>query len=110
LAELEGPRRRGIVEAIKVARAHGDLSENFEDHAAKNEQSLLERWIATLRHRLDDPQIVEGAAAEVVGFGSQSEASRGETTDRRRAAPLFPVLASADPWRLCCSTFGFWGS
>ena len=43
LAELEGPKRREIVEAIAVARGHGDLSENFEYHAAKNEQGLLER-------------------------------------------------------------------
>jgi len=30
LAELEGPKRTAIVEAIKTAREHGDLSENFE--------------------------------------------------------------------------------
>jgi transcription elongation factor GreA len=34
LAELEGPKRAEIVEAIKVARGHGDLSENFVYHAA----------------------------------------------------------------------------
>jgi transcription elongation factor GreA len=71
LAELEGPRRREIVEAIKVARAHGDLSENFEYHAAKNEQGLLERRIAILRRRLDNAQIVETPDAEVVGIGSR---------------------------------------
>ena len=41
LAELEGPRRAEMVEAIATARAFGDLSENFEYHAAKNEQGLL---------------------------------------------------------------------
>jgi transcription elongation factor GreA len=71
LAELEGPRRREIVEAIKVARAHGDLSENFEYHAAKNEQGLLERRIAILRRRIDNAQIVETPDAEVVGIGSR---------------------------------------
>ena len=59
LAELEGPKRREIVEAISVARGHGDLSENFEYHAAKNEQGLLERRITILRDRLDHAQIVE---------------------------------------------------
>ena len=34
LAELEGPRRAAAVEAIKTARGFGDLSENFEYHAA----------------------------------------------------------------------------
>ena len=38
LAELEGPRRKAAVQAIKTAREFGDLSENFEYHAAKNEQ------------------------------------------------------------------------
>ena len=49
LAELEGPRRKAIVEAIATARGHGDLSENFEYHAAKNEQGLLERKITIVR-------------------------------------------------------------
>ena len=46
LAELEGPKRTEVVEAIKRAREFGDLSENFEYHAAKNEQGMLERRIA----------------------------------------------------------------
>jgi transcription elongation factor GreA len=70
LAELEGPRRAEIVEAIAVARAHGDLSENFEYHAAKNEQGLLERKITILRARLEDAEIVEAAGSDVVGIGS----------------------------------------
>jgi len=84
LADLEGPRRKAIVEAIATARGHGDLSENFEYHAAKNEQGLLERKIAILRARLRDAEIVdETVAAEqgVVGVGSHVELARedGET-------------------------------
>jgi transcription elongation factor GreA len=71
LAELEGPRRREIVDAIATARGHGDLSENFEYHAAKNEQGLLERKITILRARLEDAEIVEEAGDGVVGVGSQ---------------------------------------
>ena len=59
LEELEGPRRTAIVAAIKVAREFGDLSENFEYHAAKNEQGLLEARIRTLRSRLDNAEIVD---------------------------------------------------
>jgi transcription elongation factor GreA len=70
LAELEGPRRVEIVEAIAVARGHGDLSENFEYHAAKNEQGLLERKITILRARLEDAVIVEEGDSESVGVGS----------------------------------------
>jgi transcription elongation factor GreA len=71
LAELEGPRRAEVVEAIAVARGHGDLSENFEYHAAKNEQGLLERRITILRERLRDAVIVEPGGSEVVAVGSR---------------------------------------
>ena len=70
LAELEGPRRAEIVQAIKKAREFGDLSENFEYHAAKNEQGLLEARIRTLRSRLDQAEIVEHESSDVVGIGS----------------------------------------
>jgi transcription elongation factor GreA len=73
LAELEGPKRTAVVAAIKTAREFGDLSENFEYHAAKNEQGLLEARIRTLRHRLDTAEIVEQASGEEVGIGSVVE-------------------------------------
>jgi transcription elongation factor GreA len=70
LEELEGPRRTEVVAAIKKAREFGDLSENFEYHAAKNEQGLLEARIRTLRARLDSAEIVEETAGGQVGIGS----------------------------------------
>jgi transcription elongation factor GreA len=75
LAELEGPKRAAVVEAIKTARAFGDLSENFEYHAAKNEQGLLEMRIRTLRDRLSRAVLVDedAAASDVVGVGSRVE-------------------------------------
>ncbi|MDX6533222.1 MAG: transcription elongation factor GreA [Gaiellales bacterium] len=59
LAEMEGPKRAEIVNAIAVARGHGDLSENFEYHAAKNEQGLLERQITILRAKLDNADVID---------------------------------------------------
>jgi transcription elongation factor GreA len=73
LAELEGPRRENVVAAIKTAREFGDLSENFEYHAAKNEQGLLEARIRTLRSRLDLAEIVADAGSDHVGIGSVVE-------------------------------------
>jgi transcription elongation factor GreA len=70
LEELEGPRRAAAVEAIKVARSFGDLSENFEYHAAKNEQGLLEARIRKLRQRLHEAVVVEHDTDEHVGAGS----------------------------------------
>src|SRR5437868_12137319 len=46
--ELTKVRRPAIVEKIKAARELGDLSENFEYHAAKNEQGFIEARIAEL--------------------------------------------------------------
>jgi len=70
LAELEGPRRENVIAAIKTAREFGDLSENFEYHAAKNEQGLLEARIRTLRARLEGAEIVADAGTDKVGVGS----------------------------------------
>jgi transcription elongation factor GreA len=63
LAELEGPRRAEVVQAIATARGFGDLSENFEYHAAKNEQGFLEHRIRQLRDRLDRAVLVDEDAA-----------------------------------------------
>ena len=71
LAELEGPRRTAIVKEIATARAFGDLSENFEYHAAKNEQGLLERRITILRARLHNAVVVSTGSSDVVVVGSR---------------------------------------
>src|SRR5829696_3268325 len=74
LAELEGPRRAEVVQAIATARGFGDLSENFEYHAAKNEQGLLESRIRVLRHRIDGAVVIDenaAAASDEVTIGSK---------------------------------------
>ncbi len=84
LAELEGPRRAAAVEAIATARGFGDLSENFEYHAAKNEQGLLERRITMLRDRLDRAVLVEedsAGDAVVIGSKVEIEDERGERSE-----------------------------
>ena len=81
LAGLEGPRREEVVAAIKKAREFGDLSENFEYHAAKNEQGLLEARIRVLRHRLQHATILDeeaAAASGVVTVGSRVELERDD--------------------------------
>jgi transcription elongation factor GreA len=83
LAELEGPRRAEAVQAIASARSFGDLSENFEYHAAKNEQGLLERRITMLRDRLDravvlDEDEIGSSDTVVVGTRVEIEDEEGE--------------------------------
>jgi transcription elongation factor GreA len=79
LAELEVPRRQAAVEAIATAREHGDLSENFEYHAAKNEQGLLEARITKLKSRLHDAVELDESsvsAGGVVTVGSTVDLTR----------------------------------
>ena len=91
LAELEGPRRKAIVEAIAVARAHGDLSENFEYHAAKNEQGLLERRITILRSRLQNSEIIDEALAAASGVATVGAVVELERED---GSPMTVELSS----------------
>ena len=70
LEELTTTRREEITEKIKVAREHGDLKENAEYHAAKDEQGMMESRIRKLQHMLRDPDIVEAPTeADAVGPG-----------------------------------------
>ena len=83
LAELEGPRRRQIADTIKTAREFGDIAENAEYHAAKEQQGLLERRIHVLKDRLSHAVTVEHDTDEHVGVGSIVEVADedGETME-----------------------------
>src|SRR5580704_9749678 len=69
IGELETVGRREIAERIRVARAHGDLKENGEYHAAKEDQAHLETRILRLRQRLRAAVVVDTVAnADSVTF------------------------------------------
>ena len=71
IAELEGPVRFELSKKIKAAREEGDLSENAEYHALKDEQGHVETKILRLNDRLRNAVVVEATAdATVVTFGS----------------------------------------
>jgi transcription elongation factor GreA len=97
LAELEGPRRKAVVEAIAVARAHGDLSENFEYHAAKNEQGLLERRITILRHRLQHAEVIDEEAAAASGVATVGAVVELEREDGERLTVELSSVGGVSP-------------
>jgi transcription elongation factor GreA len=71
LPRLESEGRQQIARRISAAREHGDLKENAEYHAAKEDQAHLETRISRLAERLRNARVVETPAdAEVVHFGS----------------------------------------
>lgn len=61
IEDLSERGRREIADRIKEARDFGDISENAEYDAAKNEQAMLEARIATLEDKLRDATIVDEA-------------------------------------------------
>ena len=67
---LEGEARRDAAEKIGTARAEGDLKENAEYHAAKNDAAMLEAKIARIRDQLRAAEIVEEADGDAAGMGS----------------------------------------
>tara|TARA_B100000586_G_C20042253_1_gene398232 strand:+ start:529 stop:990 length:462 start_codon:yes stop_codon:yes gene_type:complete len=59
LQKLKSEDRNKVVKAIAEAREHGDLKENAEYHAAKEQQSLIESRIRDIENKLADAQVIE---------------------------------------------------
>ena len=59
LKELKSVKRPAVIEAIATARDHGDLKENAEYHAAREEQSFIEGRIIELESALSNAQIID---------------------------------------------------
>ena len=76
-AEIEHRKlveRKELIEAVKEARSHGDLSENFEYHAAKKEKNRNESRIRYLERMLKTARIVkDDAADDEVGLDKKVE-------------------------------------
>lgn len=64
--------RPAVIEAIELARAHGDLSENAEYHAAKERQGQIEATIADLEDRLSRAMVIDpkSLSGDKVQFGA----------------------------------------
>lgn len=67
LQELKTVDRPRITKAIAEARAHGDLSENAEYHAAREQQSFAEGRVNAIESALADAQIIDVTAIEAEG-------------------------------------------
>ena len=72
LKQLKTVERPDIVRAIEEARAHGDLSENAEYHAAKERQGLVESRVAELEDQLGRAQVIDPTtlSGDKVVFGA----------------------------------------
>lgn len=72
LHRLKSQERPRIIQAISEARAHGDLSENAEYHAAKEAQGLNEAKVAELEDKLSRADVIDVStlSGETVKFGA----------------------------------------
>jgi transcription elongation factor GreA len=81
LKQLKTVERRKISKEIEVARAHGDISENAEFHAAKEKQSHIEGRIRIIEDRLARAQVIEPGdePPDSIRFGVTAELEDAET-------------------------------
>jgi transcription elongation factor GreA len=96
LKELTEVRRPAIVAAIKAAREEGDLSENAEYHAAREEQGMNEARIRVLEELLSSASVVEATSGGTVGTGSKvsfRDSATDEVTDVKLVHRLEANLA-----------------
>lgn len=72
LNQLIQEDRPKVIEAIKVARAHGDLSENADYDAAKEQQAILESRISELKEQLAKAQVIDVSSikSDRITFGA----------------------------------------
>ena len=72
LKRLKTEERPAIIKALEEARAHGDLSENAEYHAAKERQAFVESRVAELESKISRAQIIDTASltGKTVKFGA----------------------------------------
>ena len=73
LKQLKSEARPSVIKAIAEARSHGDLSENAEYHAAREEQSFIEGRINDIENRLSNAEVIDVTKLNANGrvvFGS----------------------------------------
>jgi len=76
LKKLKSEDRPNVIKAIAEARSHGDLSENAEYHAAREQQSFIEGRIAEIESRLSNAEIID-----VARLAGSSKVVFGATVD-----------------------------
>ena len=87
LEELKSVKRPAVINAISEARAHGDLKENAEYHAAREQQGLIEGRIQQLESELSHADVIDVSKLDVgdrVVFGATVTIADVETDEERR--------------------------
>ncbi len=104
LQELKNVVRPRVIKDLKDARAQGDLSENSDYDAARNEQAQVEARIKELEFKLEHSTIAEGNKKGVAGVGStiiieydDGENEEYELVGSMEADPLENKISNESP-------------
>ncbi|MCM2339476.1 MAG: transcription elongation factor GreA [Burkholderiales bacterium] len=83
LKDLEGPKRKEILENLEYAKSLGDLSENAEYHQTREDQGKLEERIKKIQQILQSSEVVKGGGGDTIEIGSKVVVCKvGESTEK----------------------------
>ncbi len=105
LEYLKNTKRVEVIESLKEARALGDLSENAEYDAARNEQAVVESRIKELEYAVDNAKIIETVETDKVSVGtsvkieylSDSEIEQYSIVGSKEADPFTNKISNESP-------------
>nr|WP_319388285.1 transcription elongation factor GreA [uncultured Cohaesibacter sp.] len=106
LRQRSGEERPRIIAAISEARAHGDLSENAEYHAAKEQQSLNEGRISELEDKLSRAEVIDVSkmSGDTIKFGATVTLVDEDTDEEKTYQIVGDVEADLKKGRISLSS------
>ena len=106
LERLKNQDRHEIIKAIAEARAHGDLSENAEYHAAKEKQSFIEGRVMELEDQIGRAEVIDISklTGSSIKFGATVTLVDEDTDEKRRYQIVGDVESDAKKGRISLSS------
>src|SRR5579863_313705 len=106
LEKLKNTDRHEIIKAISEARAHGDLSENAEYHAAKEKQSFIEGRVMELEDQIGRAEVIDISklSGTSIKFGATVTLVDEDTDEERRYQIVGDVESDAKKGRISLSS------
>ncbi|MGL4395541.1 MAG: transcription elongation factor GreA [Hyphomicrobium sp.] len=106
LQRLKAVERPRIIAAISEARAHGDLSENAEYHAAKEQQGLNEARVAELEDKISRAEVIDTSrlSGETIKFGATVHLEDEDTGDKVKYTIVGDVEANLRDGKISISS------
>ncbi len=106
LNQLKNVERHAIIAAIAEARAHGDLSENAEYHAAKEKQSFIEGRLMELEDQIGRAEVIDISkfSGTSIKFGATVTLVDEDTDEKRKYQIVGDVESDAKAGRISLSS------